>query len=142
MGHNLGNYPQVMHRAIPAENTTIPGETGLFVEKQGYFWRSEPKAIGRWPEPGAPVEGHAAPRNVGVDFSMHVIGRRQSASSNFHPIIRDAPSSHSDAYSERQGRHEQKHKRKLAQLLCSANQTRTLRKRARPAESENAVVLT
>lgn len=73
---------------------------------------------------------------------MHVIGRRQSASSNFQPIIRDAPSGHSDAYSEHQGRHEQKHKRKLAQLLCSANQTRSSRNRARSAESENAVVLT
>ncbi len=73
---------------------------------------------------------------------MHVIGRRQSASGNFQPIIRDAPSGYSDAYSERQGRHEQKHKRKLAQLLILRKPSSNLKKRARSAESENAVVLT
>jgi hypothetical protein len=97
--------------------------------------------IGRRPEPGAPVEGSRVPRNVGVDFSMHVIGCRQSAFSNFHPIIRDAPSSHSDAYSEHQGRHEQKHKRKLAHALAPPSAL-NFEERARSAESENAVGLT
>lgn len=59
-----------------------------------------------------------------VDFSTHAVRRRRSASGNIQPIVRDAPSRHSDAYREHQGRHEQKHKGKLAQRLLSANQDR------------------
>jgi hypothetical protein len=50
----------------------------------------------------------------GFDFSSHAVIRRRSASGNFQSIIRDAPSRHSDADSERQRRHEQKHEGKLA----------------------------
>jgi hypothetical protein len=63
MGHNLGDYPQGYAQVAFLE------KTGLFLEKQGNFWRnraifgrSEPKAIGRRPEPGAPVEGLRTPR--------------------------------------------------------------------------------
>ena len=59
-----------------------------------------------------------------VDFSTHAVRRRRSASGNIQPIVRDAPSRHPDAYREHQGRHEQKHKGKLAQRLLSANQAR------------------
>jgi hypothetical protein len=62
MGHNLGDYPQGYAQVAFLE------KTGLFLEKQGNFWRnraifgrSEPKAIGRRPEPGAPVEGLRTP---------------------------------------------------------------------------------
>jgi len=59
MGHNLGNYPQVMHRvtlgenrAIPGENRAIPGETGLFLEVGAEGDRAP---AGTWCSRGRPV---------------------------------------------------------------------------------------